>query len=383
MAVRVFQSPPRILYGKGAIEMVGTEAARLGHTALVVTGRKSSKKAGMLDRVKSILEAAGICTVVFDAVDSDPAAQSVEAGAIYAREQGVDLIVALGGGSPLDAAKGIAILLKNSGSIADYEKKAPAFAGAPIIAIPTTAGTGSEVSRFTVITDTERNVKMLIAADTIIPRVAILDPDLTLSLPPDLTAATGMDALTHAIEAYISLKAQPMSEQFSLQAIRLIRENLIPAVQNGSNEKARENMLYGQMLAGLAFSNASTALVHAMSRPLGAWFHVPHGLANAILLPTVMRFNRFACPEKFVDIGRAMGENVDGLSVREAVFRTVHAIRELAGETGLPQKLCMVGVSREAIPKLAADAFASGSTLCNPRMPTLAEIEELYESIYE
>lgn len=382
MASFVFQSPGKIIYGQGSVGQVGDETKKYGKKAIIITGKSSSKKTGALDKVIDSLKTNDIQYIVFDKVESDPSVDTVDLGVEVAKKEGIDVIVALGGGSPLDAAKGISIMINNPGGIVDYEKKEPKIPGVPVIAVPTTAGTGSEVSKFIVITDVKRKIKMLIGGEALIPRAAILDGDLTLMVPPDITAATGMDALTHAIEAYISKKAQPATKVQSLSAIELISNNLVKAVQNGENMEARNNMLFAQMQAGLAFSNASVALVHAMSRPLGAYFGVPHGLANAILLPRVMEYNRASCPEKFRDIAEAMGENIEGLSLREASALAVKAVKELYAETGLPTKLRDVGVKEESIENLAKDASQSGSALVNPRKSRLEELIEIYKSIY-
>ncbi|WP_216367944.1 iron-containing alcohol dehydrogenase family protein [Oceanidesulfovibrio marinus] len=377
----IFQIPPRIVFGPGYVQKVGEEAKRFGSTAMVVTGRTATTRSGALDAVVASLEAAGLAVVKFAEVESDPSVAIVEKGAALAREKGVDVLVALGGGSPMDAAKGMAILMTNEGSIAKYEKEQPANAGAPIIAVPTTAGTASEITRFTVITDPEARIKMLITFPGIIPRVAVLDPELTVSMPPAITAATGMDALTHAMEAYISLRGNALTAVQALEAIELIGDNLVRAVMNGADMEARQNMLLGQMLAGFAFSNASVALVHSMSRPLGAHFGIPHGTANAMLLPPVMAFNRPACTDKMARVAMALGEPVEGLSLREASLVAVEALDALFMETGLPRRLSKFGVTESSIPALAKDALASGSTANNPRVPTQDEIEGIYASI--
>ena len=343
---------------------------------MLVCGKGSLRKSGVLDIIVSSLEKAGVSCAVYDRVSSDPTTSDVDEGAAFAKENGCDVIVAAGGGSPLDAAKGIGML------VTDYEKAAPDKESLPIIAIPTTAGTGSEATRYSVITDTDRNIKMLLSTDGIIPKVAILDFAITKSLPSFMTAATGMDALTHAIESYINVNASPMTKMYSLEAIRLISKSLIPAVLDGRNEQAREDMLLAALYAGIAICSAPTALVHSMSRPLGAWFHIPHGLANAMLLSSVMEYNRPSCPEKFRGIAIAMGENVEGLSVREASIVAVEAIAAIADETGLPKLLSSQGVTEDKIPTLAKDAFAAGSTANNPRVPTVEEIETIYKSVF-
>ncbi len=377
----VFQIPPKIVFGQGVSDAIGEEAKAFGQTALIVTGKTSTTRTGALDRVKHSLEAAGVQAIPFPEVENDPSVATVEKGAALAREHGVDVFVALGGGSPMDAAKGMAILLANGGAIQDYEKTPPPKPGAPIIAVPTTAGTASEITRFTVITDPEAKVKMLIGTPGVIPRVAVLDPELTVSMPPDFTAATGMDALTHATEAYISKVGNQLTAVQALEAIELIGKNLVRAVMNGQDMEARQNMLLGQMLAGFAFGNASVALVHAMSRPLGAHFSVPHGKANAMLLAPVMAYNRPACPEKLARVAKALGENVESLSLRSASTVAVESLADLFEETGLPPRLSAYGVARQDIPQLAKDAFASGSCNFNPRVPTLEDITAIYESI--
>ena len=380
MSIDLFQSPERLLFGWGSVGKTGEEAMRYGTKALIVSGKTSSRASGALDAVCASLKSAGIAVTLFCEVESDPSVHTVTVGATLARDSGADIVIALGGGSPLDAAKAISVMATHSGNIVDYEKTALTRNGIPVIAIPTTAGTGSEVTKFVVITDTDRKVKMLISSPFLIPRVALLDPQLTLSIPPAFTAGPGMDALTHAIEAFQSSLAAPTTDVFALSAIRLIGGNLVKATLNGANVEARTAMLLGQMHAGLAFGNASVALVHAMSRPLGAHFGIPHGQANAILLPWVMEYNRPACPEKFVRIAEALDCDVQGLPLKEASRLAVTTVREIYADTGLPLTLAELGVPAESLPQLAQDASQSGSVLFNPRKPTLSEIEQLYHS---
>ena len=380
MSISLFLSPERILFGWGSVEKTGEETLRYGSKALLVSGKSSSRANGALTTVLSSLTASGVEVTLFCEVESDPSVHTVTTGAALARQTEASVVVALGGGSPLDAAKAIALMATNPGQISDYEKTAPTQPGLPVVAIPTTAGTGSEVTKFVVITDTERKVKMLINSPYLIPRTALLDPQLTLSIPPAFTAGPGMDALTHAIEAYQSSLASPTTDVFALSAIKLIGGNLVQATLNGGNVSARTAMLLGQLHAGLAFGNASVALVHAMSRPLGAHFGIPHGQANAILLPWVMQFNLPACPEKFVCIAEALGCNTAGLSPRQAGQLAVNRVREIYADTGLPLTLSELAIPSTAIPTLAGDAFLSGSVLFNPRKPTLGEIEQLYRA---
>lgn len=382
MNFSVFQSPAKIIYGINSIDRVGSEAVKYGKKFIIVTGKTSSKKNGSLEKVIKSLEKNALTYVVFDKVESDPSVTTVRLGAEMAKKTAADGVIALGGGSALDAAKGISAMSTNPLDIVNYEKSPLVNDGLPIIAVPTTAGTGSEISKFMVITDTERKVKMLIGGEAVVPKVAILDPNLTTMMPRNVTAATGMDALTHAIEAYISKASQPMTDIYALKAIELISGNLPKAILDGENIKARENMLLGQMYAGFAFSNASVALVHAMARPLGAYFDVPHGLANALLLPKVMEFNRPTCKDKLAKIAELMGEEVKGLSIREASFKAIEAIKNLFLETGLPKTLREVKVKEDMLLAMAKDAIASGSVLYNPRKPSLEEIIEIYKSIY-
>lgn len=378
--INLFQSPERIVFGLNAAEKIGEEARRLGTSALLVTGKHSLRASGTLDAITARLKTAGLAVTIFDEVESDPSARTVDAGTRRTREANVDLVVAVGGGSPLDAGKAIALMATNPGVIADYEKGTPAVRALPVLAVPTTAGTGSEVTKFVVITDTDRKVKMLINSPLLIPRVAILDPWLTVDLTPALTAGPGMDALTHAVEAYQSSIATPTTDMFALSAIRLIGANLVKATLNSGNLEARSAMLQGQLYAGLAFGNASVALVHAMSRPLGAHFGIPHGLANAILLPWVMEYNRPACPEKFAAIAEVLGCRTAGLSTGETSRLAVATVREIYRDTRLPATLAELGVTAESIPALAGDAFISGSVAFNPRKPTQGDIEQIYHA---
>lgn len=382
MKLCIFQSPGNVIYGKNSVQAVGKQTRKFGKKVMIVTGKSSSKKTGALDKVLNSLKNENLECTVFDKVESDPSVSTVRYGVETFKKSNADVILALGGGSVLDAAKAISMVVANGGDITDYESKLPEKEVIPIIAVPTTAGTGSEVSKYSIITDTERKIKMLIASELIIPKIAVLDPILTLMMPPQVTAATGMDAFTHAIEAYISKAVQPMSEIYALKAIEMISANLPKAVLNGEDICARENMLMGQMYAGLAFSNSSTALVHSMSRPLGAYYGVPHGLANALILSEVMKFNRAACADKFRDMAKAMGENIKGLSVREASYRTIESVQNTFLETGLPVRLRDVGVDDKNFEKMAEDAKASKTTALNPRQPKIEEIIEIYRKVY-
>ena len=379
---RFFRVPPVVLVGQGASGHTGREAKRLGGTkALIVTDRNLGSL-GFLSRIESSLNVEKIGYEIFDGVITEPTVDYVEDGLdIYCRGK-CDFIIALGGGSPIDTAKAISIVASNSGSIQDYKglDKIPG-PGVPLIAIPTTAGTGSETTIFTIITDTRTNVKMLIGSPFILPSVALVDPLLTVSSPPQLTAATGIDALTHAIEAYVSVKAQPMSDVFALSAIRLLSENLRQAWANGDDLEARSFTMLGAFQAGVAFSNSSVALVHGMSRPIGAYFHAPHGVSNTVLLAPVVEFSILGNPDRYRDIAEAMGEKVEGLTVKEAALKAGEAVRKLIQDVKIPP-LTALGITREKLDKvvttMADDAIASGSPGNNPRKATREEIIELY-----
>ncbi|EFL50596.1 iron-containing alcohol dehydrogenase [Solidesulfovibrio fructosivorans JJ]] len=378
---RLFCTTPRIQFGPRALEHVGREAARLGKTALIVTGRSSSTKNGSLERTRALLAAAGVAAVPFARVESDPSLDTVTEGAGLSKENNCDVLVALGGGSAMDAAKAISCLLANPGPLASLEGVTGLKQGPPVIAIPTTAGTGSEVTRVAVLTDTARKYKLLLVGETLMPAAAILDPELTASMPPKVAAATGMDALTHAIEAYVSKLATPLSDTLALAAIETIGANLAMAVAAPDNLHARAAMLYAQMQAGQAFSNASVGLVHAMSRPMGARYGVPHGAANAMLLPHVTAYNRPACPQRMARIAVALGRCIDGMDLGEASRQAAIALTELAAELPLPRTLGDVGVPTGDLADMAREAAENGSSRVNPRRPSPEEIASIYHEL--
>jgi alcohol dehydrogenase len=307
----------------------------------------------------------------------------VEEGLAMVKEHQCDLLIGCGGGSPLDVAKAVSMMAVNPGKIQDYMGiDKVASKGLPLFAAPTTAGTGSEATMFTIITDTERDVKMLIGSPYLLPDLAIVDPSLTLKMPKGLTAATGLDALTHAIEAYVSRKAQPMTDVLALSAVRLITRHLPVAFANPDNMEARANTMIGSLQAGIAFSNASVALVHGMSRPVGALFHVPHGVSNAALLGVVMEFSLSGNTKRYADIARAMEvECVPDADDQTVALAGAAKVKELIAELQVPN-LTALGVSRDkldpVVDKMAEDALASGSPGNNPRLASKEEIVELY-----
>ncbi len=369
------------LMGIGAVAEVGKQAKILGGSKALVVTDKPLRAAGIVDKVVRYLDEAGIPYVIYDGVQPNPTVGNVEEGIALYKKEGCDLIIAIGGGSPIDCAKGIGLVITNGGSIKDYEgldKSAKPMP--PFIAVNTTAGTASEMTRFTIITDTDRHVKMAIVDWHVTPNVSINDPELMVSMPVALTAATGMDALTHAVEAYVSTIATPLTDSAALKAIELIGRYLRPAVANGGNLEAREQMAYAEFLAGMAFNNASLGYVHAMAHQLGGFYDLPHGVCNAILLPHVERFNLIACPERFVDIAVALGEEVEGLSTMEAADKALAAIQRLSSDIGIPSGLKELGVKEEDLPILAENAMKDACGLTNPRRATKEEIIAIFKA---
>jgi alcohol dehydrogenase class IV len=381
-----FHSPSVIVSGPGASKEVGFFGKEMGKKALIVTDNVLEEK-GVLNEIKNSMELAGVAYSVYNKVVNEPTLGYTEEGLSTYKEAGADFLIAVGGGSPIDAAKAIAALVTNPGrKITEFlgANKIP-NPGSPLIAIPTTAGTGSEVTQFTIIIDTERDMKMVIGSPMIMPKVALVDPLLTLSMPQSITMATGLDALTHAIEAYVSVKAHPLTDTLALQAIRIIGGNLRQAWSNGDNLEARTNMIIGSLHAGLACSNASVGLVHGMARPIGAYFHVPHGVSNAVLLPIVVDFSIPGNPRRYADIAEAMGEVTEGLSLLDAAYLAGEAVERLNDDLKVPT-LEGLGVEEEKfnkiIEKMADDGIASGSPGNNPRKATKQEIVELYRKAY-
>ena len=378
---RQFRAPPIICTGVGATKEVGDNAKQLGKRALIVTD-SNLERIGLLADIKTSLDAAGVSYSIFDKVVTEPTVEYVEEGLATFREVKADIIVAVGGGSPIDTGKAIAALSSNPGRISDYmgANKIPRVC-APLVAIPTTAGTGSEVTPFTIITNTETDVKMLISSPRILPAVALVDPLMTLKMPRSITAATGLDALTHAIEAYTSIRAQPLTDTFALRAIHLISRNIRVAYSHPDDLEARGNMLMGALQAGLAFANSSVALVHGMARPIGAYFHVAHGVSNAVLLPTVIEWSVSGNPNRYAEIAVAMGEKTEGLTTEESARKTVSATKRLNSDLQIPT-LRGLGIDmamfEKVVDKMAADAIASGSPGNNPRKATPEEIIALY-----
>jgi alcohol dehydrogenase class IV len=378
---------PRIMeIGADASRKLPDVLVALGCRRPLIVTDKVMVKLGQAERLVAALAERDIPCEVFDDTVPEPTAASIQAGVARVREGSFDAIVALGGGSPIDSAKAIAILGKHGGQIRDYRfPRQVNEAGLPIIAVPTTAGTGSEVTRFTIITDESTDEKLLCAGIGFMPVAALIDYKLTLSLPARTTADTGIDALTHAIEAYVSRKANPYSDSQAIAAMRLIGPNLRRVYHDGQDEAAREAMMIGATLAGIAFSNASVALVHGMSRPIGAFFHVPHGLSNAMLLPAVTAWSIPAAGQRYADCARAIGAADVADNVATANEKIIAFLEAVNAELAVPT-LAQFGADRgrfeASMQTMAEQALASGSPGNNPRVPSVAEVVELYKTLW-
>jgi len=383
---------PRLMrVGGGAVAELADVLKTFGLRRPLVVTDPFMVSSGLVRRCLDPLEAAGIAADVFSDTVPEPTDTVVEAGVARLEGRGYDCLIGFGGGSPIDTAKAMAILAHGRAAGAGQRMRdfkvpvAADAAGLPVIAVPTTAGTGSEATRFTVITDTETDEKMLIAGLGALPLAAIVDYQLTFSVPQRTTADTGIDSLTHALEAYVSKRANPHADSLALSAMHLIGRHLRPAYHQPDNAMAREAMMLGAMQAGLAFSNSSVALVHGMSRPIGAHFHVPHGLSNAMLLPAVTEFGLNDALPRYAEAARAMGVATREDSDSLAGSRLLEELRALNQELGVPTpKDYGIGDNRweGLLPLMAKQALASGSPANNPRVPTEAEIIELYRRVY-
>ena len=380
------QIPPVIRFGCGLLPEVAGIASRLSCTRpLIVTDRFMAEQ-GPPGLLADALQHAGLECAIFSDTVPDPTSDVIAAGVAAYKAGHHDSLISIGGGSPIDTAKGIAMIVANGGHPRDYKVPNPIPKPCPPhIAIPTTAGTGSEVTRFTVIIDSERNEKMLIAGGPLLPSAAVVDYELSMTMPPRLTADTGTDSLTHAIEAYVSRKANPFTDALALAAMRTIWDELLVAFNEPSNRKAREAMMGAATMAGIAFSNASVALVHGMSRPIGVFFHVPHGLSNAMLLPAVTAFSADAAADRYAGCARAMGVAGPEEATQAAIRKLVDALYRRNQELQVPSPK-QYGIPEqkyfEAIPVMTAQALASGSPQNNPRIPTAEEIAQLYRQVW-
>ena len=369
-------------HGKGAIREIATEVKGRGFEKCFVCSDPDLLKFGVTKKVTDVLENAGIAYEIYSQIKANPTIENVQTGVEAFKKSGADCIVAIGGGSSMDTAKAIGIIIANPefADVRSLEGVAPTKNKCvPIIAVPTTAGTAAEVTINYVITDAEKNRKMVCVDVHDIPVVAVVDPDMMSSMPKGLTAATGMDALTHAIEGYITKGAWEMSDMFHLKAIEIISKNLRGAVAN--TPEGREGMALGQYIAGMGFSNVGLGIVHSMAHPLGALYDTPHGVANAILLPTVMEYNAEATGEKYRDIAKAMGvEGVDAMSLEDARKAAVAAVKQLSEDVGIPKDLKNI-VKEEDLDFLAQSAMDDACRPGNPKDPTKEDIIALYKAL--
>ncbi len=379
-------SPRLMLVGGGAVGQGAEVLGKFGLRRPLIVTDPFMVSSGLVERCRDPLAQAGIAVDIFSETVPEPIDTVVEAGAARLADGSFDCLIGFGGGSPIDTAKAMTILASGGGKMRDYKVPVQADRAAlPVIAIPTTAGTGSECTRFTVITDTERDEKMLIAGLGALPLAAIVDYELTFSVPPRTTADTGVDSLTHALEAYVSRRANPFSDALALAAMTLIGRHIQAAYTEPNNARAREGMMLGASQAGLAFSNSSVALVHGLSRPIGAHFHVPHGLSNAMLLPAVTQFSVEGAPQRYAEAARRIGFAAPGDEDPVATGKLTAGLIALNRELNVPSPRGW-GIAQDAweakLNLMADQALASGSPANNPRVPSKAEIVGLYRQVW-
>lgn len=378
MAAKFFIPSVNVL-GKGAVDDAIGDIKTLGFKRALIVTDKPLVKIGLVGEVAEKLGQNGITSTVFDGVQPNPTVGNVEAGLALLKANQCDFVISLGGGSPHDCAKGIALVATNGGSIKDYEGlDQSAKPQLPLVAINTTAGTASEMTRFCIITDEARHIKMAIVDKHTTPLLSVNDPELMLKKPASLTAATGMDALTHAVEAYVSIAANPITDACAIKAIELIQGNLVNAVKQGQDIEAREQMAYAQFLAGMAFNNASLGYVHAMAHQLGGFYDLPHGVCNALLLPHVQEYNAKVVPHRLKDIAKAMGVDVANMTDEQGAAAAITAIKALSVAVNIPENLTLLGVKAEDIPTLAENALKDACGFTNPKQATHEEICQIF-----
>ncbi|WP_339229581.1 iron-containing alcohol dehydrogenase [Aeribacillus sp. FSL K6-2833] len=376
--IGVFKTPTEITYGPNSLKEVKNIIDKQGFKNALIVTDPGINKTGLTDKL--IKHVKHINYDIYYECKPNPTVKNCNDALEKLKAINADVVIAIGGGSSIDVAKAVALLATNGGKIESYEGIDTFENGLlPLIAIPTTAGTASEVTSFTVITDEEREYKFTIGGVKISPKWAVVDPVLTLTLPPSVTAATGLDALVHAIESYTSKMANPITKALAREAIRKISRNLRQAVYNGDTLKYRDEMLMGSLLAGLAFNNTRLGNCHALSHPISAIYGVPHGIANAVLIPHVMEFNMKAVPELFADIALDMGENLEGLTMMEKAQKAVDSVRRLAKDVGIPETFESFGIDEQNIKKMTEDALLSGNIKVNPRITTYDDVVELYK----
>lgn len=381
---REFIVPGQIITGSGALNMAEETLKGLGKKALIVTD-KVMIQLGNCAKVEAALKNQGLDYAIYSEIVGEPTDVMIENGLKAYKEEGCDFLVALGGGSPIDSMKAIGSLVVNGGNISDYMGKIIDVEMPPLVAIPTTAGTGSEATQFTIITDTKKDIKMLLKGKVLMPNLAIIDPQFTMTAPPKITAATGLDALCHAVEAYTSRKAQTLSDTFAMSAVKRIFKYLPVAFKDGKNEEARVQMSVAALEAGIAFNNASVTIIHGMSRPIGALFHVAHGLSNAMLLKECLTFALEGAYDRFAELGRAVGVASDADSDKEASEKFLSAVEAIVKELETPT-LAEFGIDKEeffkVIDKMAFDAMDSGSPQNTMREVTEEDVKQIYRNLW-
>jgi alcohol dehydrogenase len=371
-----FFLPQKVVFGKGAARELGGMSRELGKRALLVSGHSAMRKIGALEKVIAMVKNHQVEVVPYDKVETDPSLETVENGINLARERKCDMVIGLGGGSALDCAKAIAGVVRQEGSIWEYYRgREIEKEGIPFVAIPTTSGTGTEVTSNSVLRNLQEKAKKSLRSRYLAPRLALVDPELTISLPPEVTAYSGIDALTHAIESYVSNAANPITEMLAARSIELIAENIVKAYCNGEDIDAREKMSLASTMAGMSFANSGLGAAHALAHPVGAKFGVSHGVACGILLPYVMEFNLKTCEEKYARVSLFLGREKKGTVV-------VEAVRSLLKDLKMPLSLSDVGVERNCIPEMAEDAKDAASLKGNPRLATKKELIEILTSAY-
>jgi alcohol dehydrogenase class IV len=376
-----FLMPTEIHFAEGAVGQVGREASRLGKRALVVTGRQSSKNSGALGAMVDSLRKADVVVEVFDQTEENPSTQTVEHAGKMAHKMGCEVVVALGGGSPMDAAKGVAILAKREGRLQDYfgsgKVTGPVL---PVVAVPTTAGTGSEVTPYAVFVDSQKGMKRSVATAHIFPRVALLDPQLTVSMPPAITANTGIDALSHALEGFTSIKAQPASDVLALEAISLITRYLPQTVAHGHDLEARSRVLYASMLAGMVIAQTGTTLLHGIGYAPTTRYGIPHGLSNGVLMPHVMAFNGATDGDRYARLAVAMGQRRDAARGAELA---IEAIKRLRDEVSMPTRLRDLGIEEKDLEDFARETMEHTRNLANnARQVSFEDVLQIYGDSY-
>lgn len=370
---------PEIIFGQGSLSQIGDSVKRLGGTKAFIVSDPGIVNSGWIDQALIFLQQDQINYEVFYNITSNPKDYEVESAVKKYRSSGCDIVLGIGGGSSIDAAKAVALLSTNEGSIHEYEgidkieNPLP-----PMIMIPTTAGTGADVSQFAMITDTHRKIKMTIISKSLVPDISITDPLMLITKEQHITAYTGMDALTHGIEAYLSIASNPLTDLLALNAIQLISSNLRQSVFNRTNLAAKTALAMASQQAGMAFSNAILGAVHAMTHPLGGLLDLPHGKINSILLPYVMEFNMIANPEKFINIATAMGEHVNGCTPQEAAWKAIHAVRNLANDIRIFERLSDLGMQQQHISQLSEKALEDACMITNPRDIALDDVKDIY-----